>query len=200
MRQIDLNSSLVSKLSISLLAAALLFLLGIRGSFAETSQKTAGNNTKLEQAVFAAGCFWKVQYVFSKAAGVAKTRVGYTGGKSGNPSYEQVCTDKTGHAEAVLVEYDPAKTSYHKLLEVFWANHDPTTVNRQGPDHGTQYRSVVFYTTKEQMKEAVKYKQELNQSRKFKAPIVTAIEPAGKFYDAEEYHQNYYAKHGNSCF
>src|SRR5215471_849403 len=108
----------------------------------DTSQKTG--EAKVEKAFFAAGCFWKTQYVFSKVPGVTRTRVGYSGGSPASPTYEQVCTDKTGHAEVALVEYDPTKTSYQKLLEVFFANHDPTTLNRQGPDFGKQYRSAIF--------------------------------------------------------
>lgn len=199
MNSLALNSNFYSKLSATFMLLVLTYISST--AFAgTTNSKSSATPAKLEQAIFAAGCFWKVQYVFSKVPGVVKTRVGYTGGKPASPSYEQVCTDKTGHAEAVLVEYDPAKVSYHQLLEIFWTNHDPTTLNRQGPDHGTQYRSVVFYTNPKQMKEATKFKQELNQAHKFKTPIVTSIEPAGKFYDAEEYHQNYYAKHGQACF
>lgn len=165
---------------------------------AAEGQKVGGQN--LQRAMFAAGCFWKTQYIFSKVPGVVSTRVGYSGGSISHPTYEQVCTDKTGHAETVLVEYDPTKTSYHKLLEVFWAKHDPTTLNRQGPDTGTQYRSVIFYTTPEQKQEAIRYKQELEQAHRFRAPIVTEIKPAGDFYPAEDYHQDYYAKHGAVCF
>jgi peptide-methionine (S)-S-oxide reductase len=154
---------------------------------------------KVEKAMFAGGCFWKVQYIFSKVPGVVRTRVGYSGGTLDEPTYQQVCTDKTGHAETVLVEYDPAKTTYRKLLETFFANHDPTTMNRQGPDFGTQYRSVIFYLTDAQKAEALAYRKELQQSHKFGAPIVTLVEPARKFYDAEEYHQNYFEKHGMVC-
>jgi len=154
---------------------------------------------KLERALFAAGCFWKTQYIFSKVPGVVKTRAGYCGGTAPNPSYGEVCSGNTGHAETVLVEYDPGTVSYRRLLEVFWHNHDPTTVNRQGPDVGTQYRSVVFYTTDEQRKEAIACREELMRSHRFPRPIVTAIEPAGPFYDAEDYHQDYYRKHGEVC-
>jgi peptide-methionine (S)-S-oxide reductase len=155
---------------------------------------------KLERALFAEGCFWKTQYVFSKVSGVVRTQVGYSGGSAASPSYEQVCSDKTGHAETVQVEFDPAQVTYKKLLEVFWSSHDPTTVNRQGPDFGTQYRSVVFYTSPAQREQAVAYKDELNKNHKFGRPIVTEIRPAGPFYAAEEYHQNYYQKHGAVCF
>jgi methionine-S-sulfoxide reductase len=160
---------------------------------------TAKNGAKLERAIFGMGCFWKTQYVFSKVPGVVKTTVGYTGGNLPNPSYGQVCTHATGHVETVLVEFDPNKTSYHKLLEVFWKSHDPTTIDRQGPDMGSNYRSVVFYTSDDQKKEALQFKQELEKSHQFGAPIVTAIEPAKPFYPAEEYHQNYFVKHGEVC-
>jgi peptide-methionine (S)-S-oxide reductase len=155
---------------------------------------------KLEQAYFAAGCFWKVQYIFSKVPGVVSTEVGYTGGHSSDPTYEDVCSDQTGHAETVKVEYDPSRVSYRKLLQVFWANHDPTTLNRQGPDSGTQYRSIVFFSTPEQKAEAISYKKELDASHHFSRPIVTEIDPATKFYRAEDYHQNYYEKHGQACY
>lgn len=153
----------------------------------------------VEHAYFAAGCFWKVQYIFSKVPGVIRTRAGYTGGSVPDPTYKKVCSDNTGHAETVQVDYDPNKVSYRKLLETFWANHDPTTPNRQGPDVGSQYRSGVFYANEAQKKEATEFLAELEKSRKFKAPIVTKLEPATKFYDAEEYHQDYFKKHGVSC-
>jgi len=190
------------RFAVAIFSVMLACLIAARVSLANSIDKgnPAGGASKLDRAMFAAGCFWKTQYVFSKVPGVVKTQVGFTGGTAPNPSYEQVCTNKTGHAETVLVEYDPSKTTYRKLLEAFWMNHDPTTTNRQGPDFGTQYRSVVFYTTPEQKKEATEYKAELEKSHKFNAPIVTAIEPAGQFYQAEEYHQNYYAKHGAVCF
>jgi len=160
---------------------------------------TAKNGPKLERAIFGMGCFWKSQYVFSKVPGVVKTTVGYSGGKVANPSYLQVCTHTTGHVETVLVEFDPNKTTYRKLLEVFWKSHDPTTVDRQGPDVGDNYRSVVFYTSEAQRKEAQQYKEELDRTHQFGAQIVTAIEPATQFYPAEEYHQNYFVKHGEVC-
>jgi len=166
----------------------------------ETAQAKAASSAHVERAMFAAGCFWKVQYLFSKVPGVLRTRVGSSGGAKVNPSYEQVCSNTTGHAETVMVEFDPTKTTYRKLLEVFWKNHDPTTVNRQGPDVGLQYRSAVFYTTPEQKAEATAYKNELEKTHQFRNPIVTVIEPAGPFYDGEEYHQNYYQKHGQVCF
>jgi len=151
---------------------------------------------KTEKATFAAGCFWGVEATFRDVPGVVATQVGYSGGTTKNPTYEDVCSDATGHAEAVEVEYDPAKVSYDKLLDVFWANHDPTTPNRQGPDSGTQYRSVMFFHTREQQAEALASKEKLEKSGRFKRPIVTQIVPAAPFYRAEEYHQQYLEKRG----
>ncbi|MBV8052562.1 MAG: peptide-methionine (S)-S-oxide reductase MsrA [Acidobacteriaceae bacterium] len=150
----------------------------------------------MAKAIFAAGCFWGVEATFRQVPGVISTRVGYTGGELANPSYKDVCTDRTGHAEAVEVEYDPAKVSYDKLLDVFWENHDPTQLNRQGPDWGTQYRSAIFYTTPEQQAGAQASKQQLEKSLRFSKPIVTQIVPATTFYEAEEYHQQYLEKKG----
>jgi peptide-methionine (S)-S-oxide reductase len=154
----------------------------------------------MEKATFAAGCFWGVEAAFRKQKGVAATTVGYSGGTLDNPSYQDVCTDRTGHAEVVLVEFDPAQLTYEDLLDVFWANHDPTTVNRQGPDVGTQYRSAIFYHSPEQQTAAIASKQRLENSGKFKKPIVTLVVPAATFYRAEEYHQQYLEKRGEtSC-
>jgi peptide-methionine (S)-S-oxide reductase len=149
-----------------------------------------------EKAMFGAGCFWGVEATFRSINGVKEAIVGYAGGKTENPTYEDVCTDETGHAEVVEVEYDPALVSYDQLLEVFWANHDPTTLNRQGPDVGTQYRSVIFYYTPEQKAAAERSKAAQDQSGRFRRPIVTQIEPAPPFYRAEEYHQRYLEKRG----
>lgn len=158
------------------------------------------NDSGLEIATFAAGCFWGVEDAFMKTKGVKSTRVGYTGGKLTNPTYEDVCTDKTGHAEAIQIKYDPKEISYKELLELFWSIHNPTTKNRQGPDIGTQYRSSIFYHTSEQEKIAKKVKQELDDS-KFQNKIVTEIVAASTFYPAEEYHQKYYQKiGGGSCY
>lgn len=148
------------------------------------------------KATFGAGCFWCVEHVFRKTKGVTSATVGYTGGTLKNPTYEDVCTDTTGHAEVVQVEYDPSKVSYPEILDVFWNCHDPTTLNRQGPDVGTQYRSVIFCHTPEQEKEAKKSKEELENSGKYKKKIVTEIVLAPQFYRAEEYHQQYYQKCG----
>ena len=150
----------------------------------------------MEKATFAAGCFWGVEAAFRQVKGVTATAVGYTGGSLPDPTYEDVCTDTTGHAEAVQVEYDPAQVSYGELLDVFWANHDPTTRNRQGPDVGSQYRSAVFFHTPEQQRAALASKEQLEKSGRFKRPIVTEITAASQFYRAEEYHQQYLEKRG----
>ncbi len=147
-------------------------------------------------ATFAAGCFWGVEATFGQIEGVTRTEVGYTGGSTENPSYKDVCTDRTGHAEAVQVEYDPDKVSYDRLLDVFWANHDPTTLNRQGPDVGSQYRSAIFFHSPDQEAEAKASKEALDKSGRFRRPIVTQIVPAVTFYPAEEYHQKYLEKRG----
>ena len=150
------------------------------------------------KATFAAGCFWHVEDLFRKTKGVKSTLVGYTGGNLANPTYEEVCTDRTGHAEAVEGEYDPDEISFDELLNVFWNNHNPTTLNRQGPDVGIQYRSAIFYHNEEQKQRAEKSKKELDGSGKYSSPVVTEIVPAPKFYKAEEYHQKYFQKNGLS--
>ena len=154
----------------------------------------------MEKATFAAGCFWGVEAAFRQAKGVKSTAVGYTGGTTNNPTYEEVCTDRTGHAEAVEVEFDPAEVSYEQLLDVFWDNHDPTQRNRQGPDFGSQYRSAIFYHSPAQQAAAEAAKQRLEQSGKYARPIATEIVPATTFNRAEEYHQQYLEKRGQaSC-
>lgn len=152
----------------------------------------------MEKATFGAGCFWGVEAAFRGLKGVVSTSVGYTGGHFESPTYEDVCSHTTGHAEAVEVIYDPATVSYEALLKLFWENHDPTTLNRQGPDVGTQYRSVIFYHTPEQKAAAMASKNELQDSGKHTRPIVTQIVPASKFYHAEEYHQQYLEKRGQT--
>jgi peptide-methionine (S)-S-oxide reductase len=155
----------------------------------------------MEKATFAAGCFWHVEAAFRKVKGVVGTRVGYTGGSFENPSYEDVCTGRTGHAESVELDFDPSQISYSALLDIFWSIHDPTTPDRQGPDVGSQYRSVVFYHSPEQREEAAASAQRLEKSGRLgRRRIVTQIVPAGKFYAAEEYHQRYIEKRGQvSC-
>ena len=150
----------------------------------------------MAKALFGAGCFWGVEAAFRQVEGVLATAVGYSGGRKENPSYEDVCSGRTGHAEVVEVEYDPSKVSYDDLLGVFWENHDPTTLNRQGPDVGEQYRSAIFTLAPEQEAAARASKERLEKSGRYKRPIVTEITPASKFYRAEEYHQRYLEKHG----
>ncbi len=150
----------------------------------------------LEKAIFAAGCFWGAEEAFRVLKGVVATTVGYAGGKFENPTYEDVCGGRTGHAESVLVEYDSSQITYEELLKVFWETHDPTTPNRQGPDIGSQYRSVIFFHNAQQEKLARESKDELERSKKYKNPIVTEIVPASTFYPAEEYHQQYLEKRG----
>ena len=148
----------------------------------------------MEKATFAAGCFWQVEAAFRQVKGVISTQVGYTGGKTKNPSYEDVCTDETEHAESVEVTFDPKKVSYEDLLKVFWQNHDPTQMNRQGPDVGAQYRSAIFYHNERQKQAAIKSKEE--EQKKYKNRIATEITKASTFYRAEEYHQRYLEKRG----
>lgn len=156
--------------------------------------------THVEHAAFAAGCFWGVQAEFDKVPGVIATTVGYTGGHTEKPTYRDVCSDTTGHAEAVLVEFDPAKVTFEQLLDVFWQIHDPTTLNRQGPDKGSQYRSAIFYHSDSQREAALTSKDKLSKSGKFKRPIVTEVTAASAFWPAEEYHQKYFEKRGgDSC-
>jgi peptide-methionine (S)-S-oxide reductase len=150
----------------------------------------------MEKAAFGAGCFWGVEATFRKLAGVTDATVGYMGGHTKDPSYKDVCYTDTGHAEVVLVEYDPSVITYDKLLETFWRSHNPTQLNRQGPDVGSQYRSAIFTYSEEQAKTAAASKEALQQSGKYKEPVVTEITPAPVFYKAEEYHQRYLEKQG----
>jgi len=149
-----------------------------------------------EIATFGAGCFWGVEAAFQKVPGVLETAVGYSGGETVDPTYEDVCTDETGHAEVVQVTFDPAKVSYETLLNTLWGIHDPTQVNRQGPDFGSQYRTAIFYHSPEQEAAAKKAAAALQASGRFRRPIATEITPAGPFYRAEEYHQKYLEKRG----
>src|ERR1700693_890019 len=150
----------------------------------------------MEKATFGAGCFWGVEAAFRQIKGVKATAVGYMGGKLNDPTYQDVCTDRTGHAEVVEVEFDPSEVSYDDLLRVFWDNHDPTTLNRQGPDTGTQYRSVIFYHTPQQEAAAKASKEALAKSGRYKRPIATEVVPAHDFWRAEDYHQQYLEKRG----
>ncbi|MDX9859190.1 MAG: peptide-methionine (S)-S-oxide reductase MsrA [candidate division Zixibacteria bacterium] len=154
----------------------------------------------MEKAMFGAGCFWGVEAAFRQIEGVSATAVGYAGGTMENPTYQDVCSGTTGHAEVVQVTYDPGRVSYERLLEVFWSEHDPTQVNRQGPDIGEQYRSVVFYLNDDQRETAEMSKKALDESGRYARPIATSIEAASTFYRAEEYHQRYLEKRGlSSC-
>ena len=155
---------------------------------------------KKATATFGAGCFWCVEAVFERLDGVYDVVSGYSGGEVENPSYKEVCTGQTGHAEVCQIKFDPEKISYSELLEVFWKTHDPTTLNRQGADVGPQYRSVIFYHNKEQRKEAEYYKNMIDKSGYYTDPIVTEIVPFKKFYKADNYHQEYYELHGNQPY
>jgi peptide-methionine (S)-S-oxide reductase len=164
------------------------------------SQQKKPMNNELQVATFGAGCFWCTEAVFLNVKGVSKVVSGYEGGKVKNPTYREVCTGETGHAEVTQITYDPSKVSFEELLEVFWNTHDPTTLNKQGADEGTQYRSVVFYHNDEQKKTAEAYKKQLEASHVYKNPIVTEIAPASAFYAAEDYHQNYYELNPNQGY
>lgn len=157
-----------------------------------TETGVTNNMDSLQTATFGTGCFWCTEAIFKRLNGVVKVEAGYSGGKVENPTYEEVCTGTTGHAEVTQITYDPSIISYDELLEVFWKTHDPTTLNRQGNDVGPQYRSVIFYHNEEQKQLAEKYKAELNKSGAWDKPIVTEITPFTNFYPAEKYHQNYY--------
>lgn len=160
-----------------------------------TSAHATGTKDKLETATLSAGCFWGTEEFFRKVPGVVDTEVGYTGGTTKNPSYEEVSTGTTGHAESVQLKFDPKKVSYEQILTLFFKMHDPTTLNRQGNDEGTQYRSAIFFHNKTQKEVAEKLKAKVEKSNAWKAPITTQIAPAGAFYPAEEYHQKYLVKH-----
>jgi len=157
-------------------------------------------DTNYKVAVFGGGCFWCTEALFSQLKGVKKVVSGFSGGSVPNPSYKDVCTGTTGHAECTQITYDPAVISYPKLLKVFWTTHDPTTLNRQGADVGTQYRSVIFYTDEEQRKQALEYKERLEKEKIWDKPIVTEITKFDKFYSAEAYHQEYYENNPNQAY
>lgn len=154
----------------------------------------------MKQAILGAGCFWCVEAVFQQIKGISNIESGYMGGKVKNPTYREVCSGLTGHAEVIRLDYDPSKISYKEVLEIFWKSHDPTTLNRQGADVGTQYRSVIFYADEEQKKLALEYKQKLNEGNVFGNPVVTEISPVSEFYVAEDYHQNYFNENGSQPY
>lgn len=162
--------------------------------------ETSPTGKKLDTATFGTGCFWCTEAVFQELKGVVKAVSGYTGGHVAHPSYEEVCSGTTGHAEALQITYDPAVITYDELLEVFWEAHDPTTLNRQGNDVGTQYRSAIFYHNAEQKEKAEHYKEKLNKSGAYDKPIVTEITAFSKFYPAEDYHQDYFRLHGSQPY
>jgi peptide-methionine (S)-S-oxide reductase len=165
------------------------------------SDKTVKASTSnIDTATFGAGCFWCVEAVFQRLNGVLSVESGYSGGTVKNPSYREVCNGTTGHAEVARITFDKTKITFDELLEVFWKTHDPTTLNYQGNDHGTQYRSAIFYHNEEQKKLAEKYKEEINKSGAYDKPIVTEISPAKEFYKAEDYHQNYYNQNGSEGY
>ena len=174
------------------LSIMVLILLSVHS--ADAQQK------KLQKATFGMGCFWCSEALFQKLDGVSVVKSGFEGGQVANPSYEDVCTGTTGHAEVIELTYDPAKISYDELLEVFWKSHDPTTLNRQGADTGTQYRSVIFYHTPEQKLAAEQYKAQLNKTNAYGKPVVTEITKAQPFYIAEGYHQDYFTKNSNQPY
>jgi peptide-methionine (S)-S-oxide reductase len=193
-------------ISVVLLMTAVIAVVACSGRKETSSMNTAttigqdSSSGQPEVAIFAAGCFWGVEQTFRQVEGVLETSVGYTDGHTIDPTYKQVCSGRTGHAEAVRVVYDPQKVGYDELLDIFWSNHDPTTPNRQGPDIGEQYRSAIFTTTDAQAREARESKQALDDSDRFGRPIVTQIVPAGEYYPAEDYHQQYIEKRGGgSC-
>jgi len=169
-------------------------------SFNDNSSSTITTNDSLQIATFGSGCFWCTEAVFQQVDGVTKVESGYSGGKVKNPSYREVCSGNTGHAEVIQLTYDPSKVSFEELLEIFWGTHDPTTLNRQGADEGTQYRSVIFYHTPEQKQLSEAYKKKLDESGAFDNPIVTEIASFTNYYKAEDYHQNYYNLNGNAPY
>ena len=177
-----------------MILALVSFIPAAAHSAAPKGARKKMEKTTVEKATFGAGCFWGVEAAFRQIKGVLSTQAGYTGGRTQNPTYEDVCTDRTGHAEAVEVTYDPSKVRYEDLLNVFWQNHDPTTPNRQGPDVGEQYRSAIFYHSPDQKAVAEDVIAALTKEKIFDDPIVTEVVPAAPFYVAEDYHQEYFAR------
>ncbi len=197
------------KISVTFISA--IFFMGACGQNNQTAVKNMetksegikpanGLGTNIDTATLGAGCFWCIEAVFQRLEGVLTVESGYSGGSVKNPSYREVCNGTTGHAEVARITFDKSKLSFDELLEVFWKTHDPTTLNYQGNDHGTQYRSVVFYHNEEQKKLVEKYKAEINASGAYPNPIVTEISPAKEFYKAEDYHQNYYNQNGQEGY
>jgi peptide-methionine (S)-S-oxide reductase len=192
--------AIVSKRTVSLVASLALLIAGATaasGQASNTPQSKAATNA-LEVATYGGGCFWCVEAIFQRIAGVKSVTSGYAGGKTENPTYKEVCSGGTGHAEVIQIEFDPAKVSYRDLLDVFWQAHDPTTLNRQGADVGTQYRSIILYHNESQKQVAEKSKKDA--AGQFKSPIVTEIVPLTTFYKAERYHQNYYNNNPNASY
>lgn len=183
----------------SFLFALSLFATAVTGQQPTNKAKSMSKH-KTEKATFGSGCFWCVEAIFQRVEGVEKVVSGYAGGHVANPSYEEVCHGNTGHAEACQIYFDPAVISYKDLLEIFWKTHDPTTLNRQGNDIGTQYRSVIFYHNKKQKELAETYKQKLNEAGVYSKPIVTEITPFSNFYKAEKYHQDYFNQNGSQPY
>jgi len=193
-------------MKIIMLSTILLSVFSIASCYSSTSQKTTMSDetipagTKTDTATFATGCFWCTEAIFQELKGVLKVTSGYSGGTIKNPSYEEVCSGVTGHAECLNVIYDPSQISYDELLEVFWESHDPTSLNRQGNDVGTQYRSAIFYHDAAQKEKAEEYKAKLDKSGAYNKPIVTEITAFSNFYPAENYHQDYYRLHGTQPY
>jgi peptide-methionine (S)-S-oxide reductase len=197
---------MTNKMKVLLLFTVLLVTLnGCKESTSQNQKKekdkmNQSDNSKLSSATFGSGCFWCSEAIFERVKGVSSVVSGYAGGKVDNPTYEDVCSGTTGHAEVIQIKFDPAFVSYDELLEIFWKTHDPTTLNRQGADVGTQYRSVIFYQDEDQKKKAEDYKSELNKAGIWKDPIVTEISPLKKFYSAENYHQDYYEQNSSKGY
>ena len=197
---------MITKMNLILLFTS--FIITISGCKESTSQNQKNewekmdqtDNNKLQIATFGSGCFWCTEAIFERVKGVTSVSSGYAGGKVDNPTYEDVCSGSTGHAEVVQIKFDPTIVSYDELLEIYWKTHDPTTLNRQGADAGTQYRSVIFYHDDNQKNKAENYKSELSKAKIWKDPIVTEISPFKKFYPAEKYHQDYYEQNPNKGY
>jgi peptide-methionine (S)-S-oxide reductase len=195
-----MNSPIRSLIIISLLFATITSCAGHQTKPTKTMDIQANSSTPTDTAVFGGGCFWCVEAIYTEVKGVLSATSGYSGGSVENPSYKQVCTGTTGHAEVCRIIYDPSVISFSKLLEIFWTVHDPTTLNQQGNDVGTQYRSVIFYTSEKQLELANSYKAKLNKENTFGKPVVTEIVPFRKFYIAEDYHQDYYDNNKNAPY